>query len=194
MVTTELLPHREIVVVVWCYQIRWIGLVEEFLDGSHRLQKSQCCPFSRTVPTCNFELLETEIPQKFLALNFLHNHSKSWTTNSCNKTCITHVLTTQSHKLINRPSFLRLNALICVCRLRLFMRLGLFVWLTHSRVGSVATSEPIALHGRIKDTWGLLRYRCSSEQNTSFVQHRWLFKIKYTGPTFCFLVANKQLE
>lgn len=101
---------------------------------------------------------------------------------------------------------LRPSALIRVFRKRLFLWPGLFVWLIHSWVGSVAPSEPTALHGRINDTWGLFRYLCCSDQNksiniaashtphTGFVQHRRVLKIKYTEATFCFLVANKQLD
>ena len=101
---------------------------------------------------------------------------------------------------------LRLSALIRVCRKRLCLWPGLFVWLIHSWEGPVATSETTALHGRINDTWGLFKYLSCSDQNKcisiaaslmphmGFVQHRRLFKIKYTVATFCFLVANKQLE
>lgn len=70
------------------------------------------------------------------------------------------------------------------------------------QVGSVATSEPIALHGRINDTWGLFRFLRSSEKNKSGLKCLTLALCSADGSSrlntqrnlFSFLVANKQLE
>ncbi len=47
------------------------------------------CPFSQPLLTCSFLITETETPQR-LTSSFLHNHSKSWTSYACNKSCIAH--------------------------------------------------------------------------------------------------------
>lgn len=51
-----------------------VGQVKVRLLG--RLHKGRFSPFSQAVLTCTFRLPETEVPQKLLTQNFLHNHSK----------------------------------------------------------------------------------------------------------------------
>ncbi len=60
--------------------------------GSGWLHQGRYCSFSQTVLTCSFQLPETEIPQKLLTPNFLHNRSKRWTARACNESCVTHLL------------------------------------------------------------------------------------------------------
>ncbi len=64
-----------------------------FKHGRERwVHKDWNDPFSQAVLTCSIQLTETEILKKPLTLNFLHNHSNSWTARACNKKCVTRLL------------------------------------------------------------------------------------------------------
>lgn len=115
------------------------------------LQKGQCCPFSQTELTCNFQFPQIEIWQRLLTLSFLYNLSKSWNGHGCNESCT--APTALYHRLI---IYLFLGSLF-----GMFTSVKLYeskvLWLLHGKAAGLwfVIIDPLA------------NYMCLTGQNTT---------------------------